>query len=198
MVPGVGGRTGPEASGGRSPDRGATFSSSAGGGATGSTFFSSFAPNWAGESRRSGVWSERLSRGSALSGSVSLVARGAPSSPWKMWRSCSATSSSTELEWVFPLIPNSLSLSRMALDFTSRSRASSLIRRDLFIVRLSVRLSPANYTVSSGWGTDSDGACSAATVSRPSILSDSISVLSEPSAIATSASAGATSDSDAV
>jgi hypothetical protein len=175
----MGGRIGPEARGGRNPNRGATFSSSAGAltGAVFSSFADASAGRPAGCSGADASWSRLFSGSAACPDSVSgsgtlLRARGAGSPPWKMTRSCSATSSSTELEWVFPLIPSSLSLSSTALDLTSRSRASSLIRRDLFIVRLSVRLSPANYTVSSGWGMVSVGASSATTVSRPSILSD--------------------------
>jgi hypothetical protein len=55
-------------------------------------------------------------------------------------RSRSAVSSSTELEWVQGLLvllltPSSFNFSTSACDFTSKSRASSLILRDLFIYK---------------------------------------------------------------
>jgi hypothetical protein len=50
-------------------------------------------------------------------------------SPTRRWRTARATSSSSELEWVFfSATPNSGNKSRMTLGLTSSSRASSLIR----------------------------------------------------------------------
>jgi hypothetical protein len=53
----------------------------------------------------------------------------APVSPVTRWRTCRATSSSSELECVFlSATPSSANVSRITLGFTSSSRASSLMR----------------------------------------------------------------------
>ncbi len=52
-----------------------------------------------------------------------------PLSPVTFWRTCKATSSSSELECVFlSAIPSSANVSRITLGLTSSSRASSLMR----------------------------------------------------------------------
>jgi hypothetical protein len=74
--------------------------------------------------------------GRARSGSAATSSRretvgadGPPASPCTRCRTCSATSSSSELECVFlSAMPSSANVSRITLGFTSSSRASSLMR----------------------------------------------------------------------
>ena len=213
----MGGRIGPAAKGGRRPRRGAGFSSSCGGAGADSTGFSSFgfspvptmftgsfpgvstADRWtfrdcscspasACRCRASGPRSRPLSWDAPLLAfALPSVAPAGRSSPRNTWRNCKTTSSSTELECVFPLIPSSFSLSRIAPDLTSKSRASSLIRRDLFIINKTFVYLTANYTSSSRWTPDPAVSSFTASGSGASILSDSISILSAGSAALSSA-----------